>query len=126
MKRCWIGVGLLAWMLAAALAVSCAMPRLHRPVAQQLHQASALAQQGQMEQAQQAAAQARTAWACSRTLRAMVSDHTPSEEIDSAFSELTVWGQQQKAAAFAALCARTAALVEAMADSHTLSWQNFL
>lgn len=126
MKRCWIGAGLLGLLLAAALAVSLTMPRLHRPVARQLQQAAQLAQQGQLEQAQQTAAQARQAWNRGRILRAMVSDHTPGEEIDGALAELTVWGRQQEAAAFAALCARTAALVEAMADSHTLSWQNFL
>lgn len=126
MKRCWIGAALLALMLAGSVAVSWAMPRLHQPVARQLEQAAAFAQQGRMDQAQHAVSQARRDWGKGRALRGLVSDHTPGEAIDSALAELTAWSQGRDQDAFAAACARTAALVEAMADSHSLSWFNFL
>jgi hypothetical protein len=48
------------------------------------------------------------------------------DEIDSAFAQLTYYIQQENRDQFPALCARLAELVDAMADSHRLTWWTLL
>ena len=126
MKRSWIGLGMLLFLLAAALLVTWAMDEIHDPIARELEQAADLALAGQMPQAKVLAGKADTQWKKWAHFRGCFADHSPMEEIDGYFAELQAYGKAGEEADFAAACAQTARKVEAMGEAHGLSWWNVL
>ncbi len=124
MKRSWIGGGILAALLVVALLVTWGMDRIHRPVTASLESAREAALAGQWEQAEEAAAAARQSWDKWEHFRGCFADHTPTEEIDSCFAQLAVLAAAGESSDFAALAAETARRVEAISQSHALTWQN--
>lgn len=125
MKRSWIGFGILLALLLLCLLTAWAMDHLQSPIARQLDQAAAFAQEGQWEQAKTLAESAQTRWKQVRGLTACVADHTPMEEIDSLLAGLSCYGEEELAD-FGAACAGLSQKVQAMADAHCLNWWSFL
>ena len=126
MKRVWIGVAVLAVLLVAGTVIAWGMNAIHQPIARQLQQAGAAAMAEDWDTALREAAAARDAWNCGWRMTAAFADHTPMDEIDGLFAELEIYAQAREKEHFAATCAHLAQLAEAMAESHSPTWWNFL
>lgn len=126
MKRLWIGVGFLAVMLAAGIWLTLFFADIHKPLSDSLQQAAQYAKTGQWEQADNLTRQAREDWTRYRNLIAAVADHEPLEEMESLLEQLELYGQSRDSVEYAALCARIAALADAMGESQQLTWWNLL
>lgn len=122
MKRFWLGVGILAGMLVLGILVTHYAARVHEPIGKALLEAGEQALEGNWAEADAYFRQARSRWEDSRDLTAVVTDHTPMEQIDAMFRSLEVWRQQRQSARFSAGCAELSACVEAVADAQGVNW----
>lgn len=125
MKRSWIGGGILAVLLVVSLLTGWGMSRLHAPIARELDQAAVWAQKNDWPQALALAQSARDRWDRGRDLAACVADHTPMEEIDNLFAQLSQYAQGDERTEFATTCAELACRTRAMAQAHGLTWWSF-
>ena len=121
MKRSWIGLGILAVLLVLCLSVSCFLSRSQDPIARALAQAGEFAGQGDWEKALPLFALAQGQWMRWRKGVACVADHTPMEEIDSLFAQLSRYAAGENREEFVPGCAALVTKIEAMADAHGLS-----
>ena len=124
MKRFWLGVGLLLVLLGLGIAVGSAMAGWHKPIAHKLEQAAAVCGED-WQQAQTLADSAKEDWERCRTLTAMAADHEPMDEVEMLLAELSVYAHARDDVHFRATCARAARLIEAVAQAHSLTWENF-
>ena len=125
MKRSWIGLGLLAVLLALGIVTSAMMSRIHEPVAWELEQAADCAGVGLWEQAQEKSEKAQRDWVRWEHFRGSLADHAPVEEIESLFAQLPVYCGERDAH-FSAICRELSRKVSAMGQSHGLVWWNIL
>lgn len=126
MNRFWIGLGVLAFLLALGLGITFFMERTHGPISQTLEQASQAALSDDWAQALRLSQQARQQWdACSDFTAAFI-DHSMLELAESLFAEVQVYGETGDSHAFAATCAHLSRLTHAIAQSHLPKWQNIL
>ena len=123
MRRFWIGIALLSLLLTVSIVVSVVMPRLHDPIYRLLDEA---AQCEDWSQAQALTEDAHRRWLRCRRFTAAVADHMPMETIDTGFAQTLAFLQQQEWAEYSAACAALARSVQAMAESHSMLWWNFL
>lgn len=126
MKRFWIGLVILAVILLLSIVLTLTMPGVHLPISQQLSDASKAAQSENWAQAEALATEAFSRWEACRGFTAAVADHAPMEQIDSGFAQVNAFLQRRDPNEFSAACACLARLVQAMADSQTFTWWNFL
>ena len=126
MKRLWLGVALLAGLLAVSIAVQAVTSRLHHPIAKDLEQAADAALAEDWAEAQRLYHRAQNAWQRCHSATASVADHSPMDELDMLFAELKVFSSEREAVHFAATCRSAAQMAQAMAQAHSLSWWNFL
>jgi hypothetical protein len=126
MNRFWIGVGLLLALLGAGFWSMFAMDRIHRSIVEDLHQSAEAAQAENWEEADALAQDATVQWEKSWRFTSAMADHTELDEIDSIFSQTRVYRQDRRSTDYAATCARLAKLIEALEESHKLSWWNLL
>ncbi len=126
MKRLWLGLGILALLLAVSSTVFIAMDRIHSPIAQTLSQAADAAEAEDWENASALAEAARARWERYRHFTAMVADHTPMDELDGLFQELTIYAQAEENPHFSATAQHLSALAAGMAESQKPCWWNVL
>lgn len=126
MKRLWIGIGVLAVMLAAGIWLTLLFARIHAPMSRDMEQASDAALSGDWEKATALAENARADWEQYRSLIAASADHEPLEQMEYLLDQLRVYARVQNAAHFSALCVRIARLADAMLDSQQISWWSIL
>lgn len=126
MRRLWLGIALLAALLALGIWVAAAMQDIHEQGAAMLDEAAAAAQRGEMPTAQRLSEQAACVWEAHRRPVACVADHTPMDEIDALFAQLPVYARSDESVHFAATCAQLAQLLRAMGDAHTPAWWSIL
>ena len=126
MKRFWFGAALLATFLLLGAALSLWTSGIHCRISNTLAQAEGLAQAGDMAGAGELSRQAQSSWQRNRCVTAALADHTPMEEIDGLFRELSVFLAMDEPVHFAATCARLSLLLQAMGESHSISWWNLL
>ncbi len=126
MKRLWIGLCVLALLLAAGLGVTYFMEQAHRPISQHLAQASQTALAGDWAQALALSDQARAQWESCCDFTAAFVDHSVLETADSLFAEIQVYAAAEDPMSFAATCAHLSRLISAIAESHLPKWQNLL
>lgn len=122
MKRSWIGLGILLCLLAAGLGVTCAMGHNQRPMVAHLEQAALFGGEADWDKALPHAQAAECAWQCSRPWIACVADHTPMEEMDQLFAQLTCYAAARETTQFAATCRSLTQMAQALADAQTLPW----
>ena len=125
MRRFWFGVALLLAMLGLGILVTRSMAGIHEPIGKTLQEAGELASGGDWMAAETIFRQARDRWERYRELTAVVTDHTPMEQIDSTFRQLEVY-LGQKNSLFCAGCAELSAWVEAVADAQAVTWWSVL
>lgn len=126
MGRFWLGVGLMAVLLALGLWNAAAMEDLHDPISRTLEEAAQQTLSGNTQSGIALARQARGRWAGNWRRTASVSDHTPMDEIDGLFAQLEVYAKSEKPTEFAAYCAQLAARIDAVGDAHQFTWWNLL
>lgn len=126
MKRLWIGVGFLIGMLALGIFLTLRFDRIHTPLSEDLQEAAELAMAQDWEKATALTRQARADWSRYRKFIAAVADHEPLEKMEYLLDQLEVYGQTRRTADFSAICVELAALADAMLESQSLSWWNFL
>lgn len=126
MKRSWIGLFLLVFLLAGSLVASRVMVTVHTDSAEKLEQAAELALEGNWAGAAFLTAQAQHKWKQYDFLRSALIDHNPGEEIDADFTVLGVYGSTRDSVNFAALSMQTAKKIHAIADAHRLKLHNLL
>ena len=120
------GIGLLLVLLAGGLLSGWYMGWQHREISQKLEDSVWLALSGQLSNAREEADAARAQWEKGRSLRAVLGDHTPMEEIDDLFAELHIYGVAGEKTEFARTCSALSSRVKAMGEAHALSWWNVL
>lgn len=121
-----LGFGLLLILLLAGLLCSWYMPRQHGQIAAALEDSAWMALSGQWENARKTAASAKENWEQQWKLWAAFGDHTPMEEIDALFAELTIYAAAEEQTDFAHTCGALSRRVEAMGKAHQFSWWNVL
>lgn len=126
MKRFWIGITVLAVLMALGSTVAFFMGRCHAPISSDLAQAAQAAMGGELEQATRLAENAHAEWLSCRDFTAAFADHTVLEEIDALFAEIEIYAAVGDSISFAAACAHLSELANAVAESHHPKWQNLL
>ena len=126
MKRFWLGVMILAGLLALGIGVTVAVNRFCDPISGELSQASDAVLQDQWAAAEQAARRARSRWERHRALHAAVGNHEPMEEIDSLFEQLEIYSRQRDGLRFAECCAQLASLITTLGEAQGVYWWNVL
>lgn len=124
MKGFWIGLGLLGLLLAAGLWVIKAADDIYEPISRLLEDAAQEGLEGNIAAGSILAQQAHGMWQKHRQTIAAGANHEPMDEIESLFAQTEIYAKSQQTVAFAACCARLSELVEAMGESHRLSWWN--
>ena len=126
MNRCLIGICVLAVLLILTLSVTIAMEKIHRPIADLLEQAALAALEEDWKEAKDLSARAYGQWLRHHEFSAAVADHSPMDDIDEQFVQLSVFAAGREAVHFAATCVSVSKLVEAMADAHSMAWWSIL
>ena len=124
MKRFWIGICVLAILLAAGLGNTYLMMQAHDPISRQLAQAAEAATAGNWDQATALFLDAQSQWDSWIDLAAAFTDHNMLETADGLFAELRVYEKTDEPQVCAAGCAQLSRLIRAIAESHLPSWQN--
>ena len=126
MKRFWIGICVLALLLAGGWVTTVAIERAHAPISRDLALASQAALDGDWNAAVQFSESATEKWLRCQDFTAAFTDHGVLEEMDTLFAEVAVYRQAQSYLSFAAVCAHLSRLADAVAQSHLPKWQNLL
>lgn len=124
MKRCAIGGGILALLLAAGIALSFYIDFRERPVEAYLGKAAETAAAGNGTEGLLLAEKAREAWTQQWYLRSCFSPQEEVEQIDCLFEQLPLWAEEP--GALASGCIRLRCRVEALGEIHKLRVWNFL
>ena len=125
MKKLWVGIGILAALLAIAIGGAIVLGHVHGELADRLEQAaeeaptdwqgaSALAQSVQED------------WSRHRHWIAALVDHEPLEEINGLFDQLDLCKREKNPEKFAAVCLQIATICTALEESHMPFWWNLL
>lgn len=126
MKRFWIGLSVLAVLLATSIGVTVFIQRSHSPIYEDLALAAQAALAGDWNSAPEIAARARQRWDSCNRLTAAFIDHSILEEAEALFAEIDTYAAAQDPVSFAAACAHLSRLAKAIAESHLPIWQNLL
>lgn len=126
MKRSWLGLVLLVLLLAVGILSTWGMGRVHEPVCRDLEAAARACLAENWPKAAYHVALARRSWENWELLRASLTNHGPTEEIDALFAVLEIYGSRREDVAFAALAREMAEKIEAVGDAHSLLWKNIL
>ena len=126
MKRGWIGLALLAVLLASGLLTAKKMEQFHTDGVKKLTRAGVYALEENWGPARELAFQAMKQWQEHREFTAAFADHEPMEDVDCLFAQLPAYAREEDAAHFAAICAELAKRLEAVSNAHSFLWWNVL
>lgn len=126
MKRFWLGVGILAALLVLGFWTAEKMDAVHMEIAGQLETAARQALGGDLSAGTKTALAAKKAWEKSWHGSATVADHAPMDELDGLLAQLEAYSRAGQTGDFAACCSRSALLVRAMSEAHSMTWWNLL
>ena len=126
MNRLWIGIGLLAILLAMGIGMLFVSRNFNEEFTESLEQASRYAMAGNWQAAGQQAAKGREKWESYHRFWAAFTDHEPVEQMQNLFSQLELYQTRQLEVDFAAVCENLVNLAEAIDESHGLRWWSLL
>lgn len=126
MKRLWLGIGILAVILALSLMAMGCLGRMTDQTASLLEEAWQLSETGNQAQALALANQARARWTARYGLAASFMDHEELEEVTVSFAELQAWGALEKREEFAVRCRSLACLLRELGRGERLLYYTFL
>ena len=125
MKRCIFGAALLIVIGVVCLWTGAALNRFTEPVCQNLERAREAALAEDWDRAAAHALAAETAWEGKWHGLASAADHTPLEDIDDLFAQLSLCRRMEKKEDFPVLCAQLSRRLQAVSRAHALNWWNF-
>ena len=126
MKRFWIGVAILAILLATGIGTTVFAVRTHTGIAEHLKQASEAALRGKWKEAKALSLDAKSKWESFRKITASIADYEPMEEIDDLFSQMEIYLLTHQQIPFSTCCASLGVLTEAIGEAHAISWWSLL
>lgn len=126
MSRLWLGIGLMAVLLAAGIWVGNYMNTTGNDISAILDSAAETALSRDLQTATELAENAKDKWDTVWHRIAAMADHTPMDEIDSLFAQLENYAAAGLTGEFAAHCSRIAQLISAVAEAHSFNWWNLL
>lgn len=126
MKRLWIGLGVLVFLVCLGFGTTILVQRAQEPISRQLVQASQAALSGSWEQATALFEDSMQRWERWSDAAAVFADQSQLEAADGLFAQIRVYAQRRDATAFAAGCAQLSRLIQALAESQLPNWQNLL
>lgn len=126
MKRMWVGVFFLVFLLAAGIILLLVTENFHREFTETMEQAAAAAMAGRWEEAAEKAESGRRQWEDHREFLAAFTDHAPVEEMASLFSQLEIFQKKHFDGDFAAICRELIHLSEAIGETQGLRWWSIL
>lgn len=124
MKRLWLGVGILAALLAAGFWVMDYADSHQERICRRLEEAKQAALGEDWEAVKRLTEETGDLWEKSWGVWATLSDHTELDEIDAGFARLEVYCRDGHATDFAAESAALARQIEALGDGHRLNFRN--
>lgn len=126
MKRMWIGIVLLAVILATALWLWLGLGTVFGHMSSQLDTAAAAVTAQDWVTAEENAQNAAKLWNTYRQTAASFTDHAPLEQIDALFDELALYRDQGLSTEYAVVCVHLSRLAEAVEESLSLKWWSLL
>ena len=112
MKRLWIGLGVLVFLVCLGFGTTILVQRAQEPISRQLVQASQAALSGSWEQATALFEDSMQRWERWSDAAAVFADQSQLEAADGLFAQIRVYAQRRDATAFAAGCAASAPMGE--------------
>ena len=126
MNRLWIGVGLLAVLLAMGVGMLLVSLNFNEGFSESLEQAGQFAMSGNWTAAEKQLAVGKEKWQIYRRFWASSTDHEPVEEVQNLFSQLELFQARRLEVEFASACRALVNLAEAIDESHSLRWWSVL
>lgn len=126
MKRFWIGVGFLVVLLAGSLFLLAFSGGFCRASTGNLDEACTMALQENWPEAMEKAKISQKSWEENQHFLAAFTDHEPIEQVDALFSELALYGEKRMGIEFAVTCRQLCRWMQAINESHGLSWWTVL
>jgi hypothetical protein len=125
-KKLWLGLGLLAALLALGLGSLGMLAARSARAGAVLAQAAEAAGEGDMARAADLAARAQALWQGDLPAVDAVTSHEETDEICRALAELRSLGRSGKREEFLALCARLEVMAAHLAEMERPRWYNIL
>ncbi|MCD7859627.1 MAG: DUF4363 family protein [Firmicutes bacterium] len=126
MKRFWIGLGLLAALLAVSVVTMLELGQVHERIAAQAEAAAAAAQAGDLAGASATLEACESEWSSVERLCSAFADHEPLEQMRALFSQARIELAAGSPTEAAVACTRLALLSRSVGESHSLHWWNLL
>ena len=126
MLRLWIGIGILAVLLAMGIGLLWGSSVFFEELSEDLRQAGELALAGNWQAAGEKVEKSREKWEAYRPFWASFTDHEPVEQMQNLFSQLELYQARQLEVDFAAVCHNLIHLAEAIDEAHSLRWWSVL
>lgn len=126
MKRLWMGVALMALLLAGGIWEFWWLEATYEPAAQTMEQAEDLALQQDLVGASELTQSVRRTWNAQKHITAAFVPHDTIEGVDSLFAQLELYHATQDCAAYATSCTRLSVMLDALGNGHCLTWWNLL
>ena len=126
MLRLWIGIGILAILLAMGIGLLWGSGVFFEELSQDLQQAGDFALAGIWQAAGEKVEKSREKWEAYRPFWASFTDHEPGEQMQNLFSQLELYRARQLEVEFAAVCRNLVHVAEAIDETHGLRWWSVL
>lgn len=126
MLRLWIGIGILAILLAMGIGLLWGSGVFFEELSQDLQQAGDFALAGNWQAAGEKVEKSREKWEAYRPFWASFTDHEPVEQMQNLFAQLELYRARQLEVEFAAVCRNLVHVAEAIDESHSLKWWSVL
>ena len=126
MKRMWIGVFFLIFLLSAGIVILLMTQNFHEAFSRSMEAAADAAMTGRWDEAVDKAGDARDQWETYRNFFASFTDHEPVEQAASLFSQLEMYEKKRYDVDFAAICMELSHLSEAIGEAHGIKWWSIL
>ena len=126
MLRLWIGIGILAILLAMGIGLLWGSGVFFEELSQDLQQAGDFALAGNWQAAGEKVEKSREKWEAYRPFWASFTDHEPVEQMQNLFAQLELYRTRQLEVEFAAVCRNLVHVAEAIDESHSLKWWSIL
>ena len=126
MKRLWVGLGLLLLLLAAGICSTLVMEDFHHSLSRRLASTAAAASEEDWDQAALLLQQCRSRWVRYRNFIATGASHESIEEIDSLYTQLTIYFHRQDSLGFSLCCTALQHRTAALGEAQSINWWNLL
>ena len=126
MLRLWIGIGILAVLLAMGIGLLWGSSVFFEELSEDLQQAGDFALAGNWQAAGEKVEKSREKWEAYRPFWASFTDHEPVEQMQNLFSQLELYRTRQLEVEFAAVCRNLVHVAEAIDEAHGLRWWSVL